>query len=174
MGNRLSWTLNEIFFIKKKYKHGKALVDYSCNPSFSRSWDQEDCCLRPTWANSSCDLIPKIPKSKKGWRMAQVGEYLHSKHETLFKPSYQKKKKKYKHGTWFMDSAPGALRRWCVCEQSMPRKGGIQLCVYVCILSQESCYYYYYFAVLGLELKAYTSTHSTSPFCDGFFQDRAS
>jgi hypothetical protein len=32
-------------------------------------------------------------------------------------------------------------------------------------------YYYccYYFAVLGLELRAYTLSHSTSPFFDGFF-----
>jgi hypothetical protein len=26
------------------------------------------------------------------------------------------------------------------------------------------------FAVLGLELRAFTLSHSTSPFCDGYFQ----
>jgi hypothetical protein len=30
------------------------------------------------------------------------------------------------------------------------------------------------FAELGLELRAYTLSHSTSPFCDGFFRDRVS
>jgi hypothetical protein len=35
--------------------------------------------------------------------------------------------------------------------------------------------FYFVFAVLGLELRAYTSSHSTSPFmCDRLFQDRVS
>jgi hypothetical protein len=36
---------------------------------------------------------------------------------------------------------------------------------------------FFFFAVLGLELKAYTSSHSTTPpalFCEGFFQDKVS
>jgi hypothetical protein len=34
----------------------------------------------------------------------------------------------------------------------------------------KSCYYYYYFVVLGFELKAFTLSHSISPFfCEGFF-----
>jgi hypothetical protein len=28
------------------------------------------------------------------------------------------------------------------------------------------------FSVLRLELKAYNTSHSSSPFCDGFFRDR--
>jgi hypothetical protein len=30
------------------------------------------------------------------------------------------------------------------------------------------------FVVLGLEFRAYTSSHSTSPFCEGFSRDRVS
>jgi hypothetical protein len=30
------------------------------------------------------------------------------------------------------------------------------------------------FAVLGFEFRAYTSSHSTSPFCVSYFQDRVS
>jgi hypothetical protein len=33
-------------------------------------------------------------------------------------------------------------------------------------------YLFIYFAVLGLELRAYTLNHSASPFCDGYFRDR--
>jgi hypothetical protein len=31
---------------------------------------------------------------------------------------------------------------------------------------------FFFLVVLGLELRAYTLSHSTSPFYDGFFQDR--
>jgi hypothetical protein len=31
-----------------------------------------------------------------------------------------------------------------------------------------------FLVVLGLELRVYTLSHSTSPFCDGFFRDRVS
>jgi hypothetical protein len=30
-------------------------------------------------------------------------------------------------------------------------------------------YLFTYFAVLGLEIRAFTLSHSTSPFCDGYF-----
>jgi hypothetical protein len=33
-------------------------------------------------------------------------------------------------------------------------------------------FYFYFFAVLRLELRDYTSSHSTSPFCEGFFFSR--
>jgi hypothetical protein len=39
------------------------------------------------------------------------------------------------------------------------------VCVCVCVCAR---------AVLGLDLRAYTLNHSTSPFLDGFFQDRIS
>jgi hypothetical protein len=35
-------------------------------------------------------------------------------------------------------------------------------------------FFFFFFAVLGFELRAYTLSHSASPFCDGFFQDRIS
>jgi ABC-type Fe3+ transport system permease subunit len=31
-----------------------------------------------------------------------------------------------------------------------------------------------FFVVLGLEFRAFTLSHSTSPFCDGYFWDRVS
>jgi hypothetical protein len=36
------------------------------------------------------------------------------------------------------------------------------------------CQGLFFFAVLGLELRAYTLSHSTSLFCDKFFLDRTS
>jgi hypothetical protein len=37
------------------------------------------------------------------------------------------------------------------------------------------CFCFCFFVVLGLELRAYTLSHSTSPFlCDVFFRDRVS
>jgi hypothetical protein len=41
-------------------------------------------------------------------------------------------------------------------------------------LAAKSCLHFFFFLlVLGLKLRAYTLSHSTSPcFCDGFFQDR--
>jgi hypothetical protein len=35
-------------------------------------------------------------------------------------------------------------------------------------------FFFFFPVVLGFELRAYTLSHSTSPFCDGFFQDRVS
>jgi hypothetical protein len=44
-------------------------------------------------------------------------------------------------------------------EMSANRLTEAILCVCVCVL-------------LGLELRAYILSHSASPFCEGFFQDR--
>jgi hypothetical protein len=33
-------------------------------------------------------------------------------------------------------------------------------------------YLFFFFVVLGLELRAFTLNYSTSPFCEGFLQDR--
>jgi hypothetical protein len=33
------------------------------------------------------------------------------------------------------------------------------------------CDFFFFFVVLGLELKAYTLSDSTSPLCEGLFQD---
>jgi hypothetical protein len=40
------------------------LVALACNPSYSGGRDQEDCGLKPAWANSSQD--PILKKNKKG------------------------------------------------------------------------------------------------------------
>jgi hypothetical protein len=40
---------------------------HACNPSYSGDRDQEDCSLKPAWANSSQDLISKTPFTKNGW-----------------------------------------------------------------------------------------------------------
>jgi hypothetical protein len=44
-----------------------ALVAHTCNPSYSRGRDQEDCDLKPGGANSSHDPSSKKPITKKGW-----------------------------------------------------------------------------------------------------------
>jgi hypothetical protein len=36
------------------------------NPSYIGGRDQEDCCSKPAWANSSGDPILKISNAKKG------------------------------------------------------------------------------------------------------------
>jgi hypothetical protein len=61
------------------------LVAHASNPSYSGERDQEDCSLKPAWANSSGDPILKIPITKRAGEEAQ-GEG----HE--FKPQYRKKK----------------------------------------------------------------------------------
>jgi hypothetical protein len=42
--------------------------------------------------------------------------------------------------------------------------------IFLCLQSNKNFYLFLFFVVLGLELRAYTLSHSTSPFCDGFFQ----
>jgi hypothetical protein len=44
-----------------------APVAHSCNPSYSRSRDQEDHGWKPAWANSSRDPILKKPFTKQVW-----------------------------------------------------------------------------------------------------------
>jgi hypothetical protein len=48
--------------------------------------------------------------------------------------------------------------------------------VAVCLLLLPQCSRVplFLFVVLGFELRAYTMSHSTSPFCDGFFKTRVS
>jgi hypothetical protein len=41
-------------------------VAHSCNPSYSGGRDQEDCGLKPAWANSSQDPISKNTQHNKG------------------------------------------------------------------------------------------------------------
>jgi hypothetical protein len=41
-------------------------------------------------------------------------------------------------------------------------------------LKQEDIKVFCFVLVLGLEIRACTLSHSTSPFCDGYFQDRIS
>jgi hypothetical protein len=41
------------------------LVAHTCNPSYPRGRDQEDCILKPAWANSLGDIILKYPSHKK-------------------------------------------------------------------------------------------------------------
>jgi hypothetical protein len=55
--------------LRKKLLNGEeigryqALVAHTCNPSYLGGRDQEDCGLKPVWANSFPD--PKIPNTKK-------------------------------------------------------------------------------------------------------------
>jgi hypothetical protein len=41
-----------------------APVAQACNPRYLGGYDQEDCNLRPAWANSFQDPIPKITREK--------------------------------------------------------------------------------------------------------------
>jgi hypothetical protein len=60
------------------------LVAHTCNPTYSRGGDQENCSSKPTWAN-------------KAGGVAQVVAYLPSKFEALSSnPMTTKKKKKVK------------------------------------------------------------------------------
>jgi hypothetical protein len=46
--------------VNKKMEHRSWVpVAHTCNPSYSGSRDQEDCGLKPAWANSSQDPILK-------------------------------------------------------------------------------------------------------------------
>jgi hypothetical protein len=42
-------------------------VAHACNPSYSGGRDQEDCGLKPAWANRSWDPISKKLITQKGW-----------------------------------------------------------------------------------------------------------
>jgi hypothetical protein len=64
-------------------------VAHTCNPSYSGDRDQEDCDLKPAWANSSQDLVLKKPTQKRAGGVAQgIGPE--------FKPQYQKKEEREK------------------------------------------------------------------------------
>jgi type I restriction-modification system DNA methylase subunit len=51
----------------KKKILSQAPVTHACYPSYSGGRNQEDHNSRPAQANSSLDLISKIPYTKKGW-----------------------------------------------------------------------------------------------------------
>jgi hypothetical protein len=68
-------------------------VTHAYKPSYSEGRDQEDYNLKPVLADSSWDLILKIPNTKK-WAggVAQVIEYLPNTREALsLNPSTAKK-----------------------------------------------------------------------------------
>jgi hypothetical protein len=56
-------------------------VAHVCNPSYSGGRDQQDCGVKPAWANSFRDPISKNPSQKRAGGVAQgVGPE--------FKPQY--------------------------------------------------------------------------------------
>jgi hypothetical protein len=59
-------------------------VVHASNPSYSGGRDQEDCDLKPGWANTLQDPISKKSITKKGWWAQGVDRV---------KPQYHKKKK---------------------------------------------------------------------------------
>jgi hypothetical protein len=69
-----------------------APVAHACNPSYSGGRDQEDCSLKPAWANSSQDPILKSPVSKNWTGGVAQGEV------PEFKQKQKKKKKKVAKG----------------------------------------------------------------------------
>jgi hypothetical protein len=62
-------------------------VAHACNLSYSGGRDQEDCDLKPAWANSSWDLSQKTLHKNRADGMAQD-------EGPEFKPQYWKRKKK--------------------------------------------------------------------------------
>jgi hypothetical protein len=68
-----------------KIKPSQVPVAHACNPSYSVGRDQQDCGLKPAWANSLRDPISKKPNTKRAGGVAQ-GE------GPEFKPQYHKKK----------------------------------------------------------------------------------
>jgi hypothetical protein len=46
--------------------HRQALVAHACNPSYSGGRDQEECSLKPAWANSSVRPYLEKPFTKIG------------------------------------------------------------------------------------------------------------
>jgi hypothetical protein len=55
------------------------MLAHAYNLSYLGGRDQEDCSLKPAWADISRDFIFKIPFTKKGQRVAQVVECLPDK-----------------------------------------------------------------------------------------------
>jgi hypothetical protein len=69
----------------------RALVADASNPSYSGRRDQEDCSLKPAQANSSQDLISKIPYTKRAGRMAQGVDQAPPPKKSLLLPKKKKK-----------------------------------------------------------------------------------
>jgi hypothetical protein len=58
-------------FLFQKLRFGQVPVAHACNPSYSRGRVKEDHGLKPAWANSSQELILKIPNMKRAGGVAQ-------------------------------------------------------------------------------------------------------
>jgi hypothetical protein len=57
-----------IFATLKVEQARQALEAYTCNPSYSGGRDQEDSSSRTVQANTSQELILKLPNTKQGWQ----------------------------------------------------------------------------------------------------------
>jgi hypothetical protein len=72
----------------KMQKLSQASVAYACNPSYSGGRDQEDCCLKLAWANSSQDPISEKPITrKKKKKVGGVAQSIGPEFKPQFKPS---------------------------------------------------------------------------------------
>jgi hypothetical protein len=69
----------------------QALVAHTCNPSYAGGTDQEECCSKPAWANSS-----KRPYLKKPFTKIGLVEWLKVEALSSSLSSMKKKKKKEK------------------------------------------------------------------------------
>jgi hypothetical protein len=72
----------------------QVLVAHACNPTYVGGWDQDDQDFRPSWANSSGTLSPKITRAKWTEGVAQVAKHLLCKCEALNLSLSSAKKKK--------------------------------------------------------------------------------
>jgi hypothetical protein len=94
MGFPILKVLKNVRFPSIKDSLCQAPVAHICNPSYLGGRDQED---RSQPGQTVCKtLSQKYSRPKRAGRVAQVAEYLPSKHEAKFNPQYSKKKKKKK------------------------------------------------------------------------------
>jgi hypothetical protein len=125
-------------------------VAHACNPSYSGGRDQKDQDSKPAWANSLKDPISEIPNTKKGWQSGSSGRVPAWQ---VWNP-YRKGRGGEGRGGKEMAANTGLD---CNVEPAQRWAGGMNTSV-LCLL--------------GLELRAYTLSHSTSPFFfKGFLQD---
>jgi hypothetical protein len=73
------------------------MVAHACNPVYSGG-KGKDYKLRPAWAKLVRPYLKKTKNPQKAGDMAQVVEYLPSKHETLGSVTSTRKKRKKKPG----------------------------------------------------------------------------
>jgi hypothetical protein len=84
------WCPESMYILKIIFFFCRVLVSHACSPSYSGGRDQEDCGLKPAWANSLWETVSKIPNITK--RGGGDGWWSGLRCSPEFKPQYCKKK----------------------------------------------------------------------------------